>query len=249
MSIWANVQGEQNIGLVCGTLMRLVESQQHIATLSYVDTLEEQALLEQLLEDAKPPYQEDVDDFHYLLKTPFRYPPLQWGSRFGQVFEPSLFYAGLTLNTVLAESAYYRLVFWHSMTALPSESFIRTEHTLFSVPYRSARGIQLHQPPFSTYESRLTSKQDYLATQELGSDMRRCGVEAFEYISARDPQKGQCIGLFSPAAFKQRQPSETSQWLCELSNQSVVFKQVGSSAISQFSVDTFLVDGNLPFPA
>jgi hypothetical protein len=37
-------------------LYRLVENQEQVATLGYVDTLEEQAVLEELLETSKPDY-------------------------------------------------------------------------------------------------------------------------------------------------------------------------------------------------
>lgn len=57
----------------------MVESQEQVATLQLVDTLEEQALLEELLESSKPPVPADAEPLHYLLKTPFRYPPLRWG--------------------------------------------------------------------------------------------------------------------------------------------------------------------------
>ena len=45
MSLWQQCQGELQIKPIKGELLRLVESQEQIATLGYVDTLEEQALL------------------------------------------------------------------------------------------------------------------------------------------------------------------------------------------------------------
>ena len=41
--------------------------------MSLVDTLEEQALLEEVLDDSKPAVPEDCRNLHYLLFTPFRY--------------------------------------------------------------------------------------------------------------------------------------------------------------------------------
>ena len=109
--------------------------------LSYVDTLEEQALLEELLDQAKPPYPEGCDRLHYLLKTPFRYPPLLWGSRFGRRHEPSIFYGGSSLDTTLAESAYYRYVFWFSMDGPPPKNTMVSQHTMFSVDYQTEQGV------------------------------------------------------------------------------------------------------------
>ena len=56
-----------------------------IATRKLVDSLAEQELLEKLLEGAKPPA--PGARVHYLLSTPFRYPPLPHGSRFGRATE------------------------------------------------------------------------------------------------------------------------------------------------------------------
>lgn len=66
-----------------GTVVRLVESQEQIATHRLVATLARQAQLEALLERTKPPLRPGTDGLHYLLATPFRYPPLPNGSRFG----------------------------------------------------------------------------------------------------------------------------------------------------------------------
>ncbi len=76
--LWDVCQGELQLKEISGTVYRLVESQEQVATLGYVDTLDEQALLEQMLESTKPVYKEDLSAYHYLLSTLFRYPPLQW---------------------------------------------------------------------------------------------------------------------------------------------------------------------------
>jgi len=248
LTIWEACAGPQHIGPLSGTLFRLVESQEQIATLGYVDTLEEQALLEELLEGVKPPYPENSDRYHYLLKTPFRYPPLKWGSRFGRLNEPSIFYGGCRIETALAESAYYRFVFWFSMNSEPVKDKLRTEHTLLSVGYRTAKGIRLNAPPFDKYSAELTHPKNYLTTQLLGSAMRAAAVNAFEYQSARDPQQGTCVGLFSLDAFKQKKPDDMSPWLCEVSATEVSFKQAGSRTIMTYFIADFLFDNRLPLP-
>lgn len=249
--LWQDCQGERYITEVTGRLYRLVESQVQVATLSYVDTLAEQALLEQMLEQVKPPTRTKDATLHYLLQTPFRYPPLKWGSRFGPVYEPGIFYGGCSVEVTLAESAYYRFVFWYSMTDtdnIPKPS-MRSEHTLFSVGYHSHRAIQLHQPPFVDYQSILTDKADYLKTQQLGSAMLAAGVEAFEYQSARATGIEYCVGLFTPATFATNQPEHSSQWLCELSAEQVLFKQAGNSTLYPFNLAQFQLNGVLPIPA
>ena len=170
MSIWQKCDGKRFMTAVDGELFRMVESQEQVATMSYVDSLQEQAVLEELLESAKPVYPESIAvELHYLLKTPFRYPPLPWGSRFGRTYEPSIFYAGQTLEATLSESAYYRFVFLHSMEGEPPKTNLRTAHTLFSARYRSKHGIKLQETPFSGFKMHLTSIHTCVHSQTFGS--------------------------------------------------------------------------------
>jgi hypothetical protein len=249
MSLWQQCQGELQIKPIKGELLRLVESQEQIATLGYVDTLEEQALLETLLDDTKPNYPPHCQSLHYLLKTPFRYPPLKWGSRFGQVHEPGIFYGGSSVEVTLAEAAYYRLIFWDSMRGTPPKAQIQTAHTLFTVPYRSALGIQLQHPPFASFVATITDPGHYQQTQQLGKAMRSAGVEAFEYPSARDPAAGLCIGLFSAKALASKQPADLSAWWCEVNQQGVSFKAANQSHIYHFARSMFTEQDQLPLPA
>jgi hypothetical protein len=252
--IWQACNGEQAIQPMRGQLYRLVESQQQVATMSVVDTLEEQALLEELLDDAKPAYPEDLSDYRYLLKTPFRYPPLQWGSRFGRTSERGIFYAARNAQTTLAECAYYRLVFWHSMQTPDANTkrhrhSIRTEHTMFCVDYNTDFGVALHSAPFDQHSAALTHPSAYTATQQLGTAMREANVQAFEYTSARDPDSGHCAGLFSTAPFVQKKPVEWQQWYCEVTADRVSYKPMGETTVTHFEQSLFLVDDELPIPA
>ncbi len=250
MTLWEHCGGEDHIGPVQGRLFRLVESQERVATLGYVDSLEEQALLEDLLERNKPGYPDHCRlNLHYLLATPFRYPPLSWGSRFGARHEPGIFYGGGSQRTTLAEAAFYRFVFWHSIEADPPAPVLHSEHTLFTAPYRSERGVRLQRPPFEGHRQALRDPADYRQTQALGRAMRGAGVEVFEYASARDPEGGNCVGLFTPAPFTRRAPTTLQAWFCELSAQEVAFKPQAGSRMLRFSVELFLINGRLPQPA
>lgn len=191
MDIWQACAGVEQIIPLRGRLVRLVENQGQVATLQLVDTLEEQALLEQLLESSKPPLPPGDEPLHYLLRTPFRYPPLRWGSRFGRRHEPSLFYAACRLETAMAETAFYRFVLWYGMVEPPPSGRILSEHSSFEARYQVQRGVRLQLPPFDGHRALLTHRSDYRATHSLGSAMREAGVEAFEYPSARCPQGGQ----------------------------------------------------------
>lgn len=247
--LWHSGEGKKYIAPLSGTLYRLVESQEQIATRQLVDTLEEQALLEDMLESVKPPYPQNTEKLHYLLKTPFRYPPLKWGSRFGRIFEPSIFYGGCSVAVTLAESAYYRLVFWYSMHAQPIKNTIRSEHTLFSVGYYSQKGIRLQSPPFDLHSDLITHPTNYAHAQQLGTAMRNEGIEIFEYPSARASDHAACVGLFTADNFTQNSPLNKEQWFCDVSADQVVFKAIEDSNIIHFELSQFLQQGIFPMPA
>ncbi|QRY78990.1 RES family NAD+ phosphorylase [Pseudomonas sp. PDNC002] len=247
--LWAEY-ADSVVAPMRGRLVRLVESQGQVATLQLVDTLEEQALLEELLETSKPRMPIPAESLHYLLKTPFRYPPLRWGSRFGRRHEPSLFYAALKLETAMAESAYYRLVLWEGMSEPPPSGRILSEHASFEARFQVQKGVRLQLPPFREHERALCDPQDYRVTQGLGSAMRDAGIEAFEYRSARCPQGGSNVALFVPSAFTEKRPRNLMPWLCETTSGYVAFKhgQVPDSP-RIFRREKYLVAGKLPFPA
>ncbi|MCL7745004.1 RES family NAD+ phosphorylase [Guyparkeria hydrothermalis] len=233
---------------VDGTLTRIVESQEQVATTGLVDTLEEQGLLEDMLDTAKPPPRPGSEGLHYLLMTPFRYPPLRHGSRFGHRYEPSILYGSLSAEATLAEAAYYRLVFRSGMETPPAAP-IRSRHTLFRANYRARRGLRLHRSPCNEKRAILTDPADYAPTQALGSAMREAVVLAFEFHSARDPQGGINVGLFEPTALSSRAPTGQEQWLCEVGDEQVTFLHPASRRIERFPAATFLIDGRLPQPA
>lgn len=247
-AIWAACSARAAPVALAGEIFRLVESQEQVATNSLVRTLAEQALLEELLETSKPALPGPAIGLHYLLATPFRYPPLPWGSRFGRRFEPSLFYAARGPDTVLAESAYYRVVFWSGMATPPSAP-LDTRHTLFSVTIQTLQGLQLQEPPFDEFADALTNRRRYDATQALGSAMREEGIEAFEYASARDPQRGINVALFAPTVLATNKPTILDEWLCETTAERVSYYSRPGGGIREFPRQHFLVDGELPLPA
>jgi hypothetical protein len=231
-----------------GELQRLVESQEQVATVHLVSTLARQELLEEMLEEVKPPLVPGSEKLHYLLKTPFRYPPLEHGSRFGGPHEPSLFYGSLTTPTVMAEAAYYRFVFWHGMATPPPDN-ITTQHTLFGARYLSKHGLKLTNVPFAEYKKVLTDPAIYQPTQELGVLLRRAGIEAFEYTSARDPNSGTNVALFTPRTLTRRRPVFQDGWLCELTAEQVYFSSKHGKDSYTFPLEVFLVKGHFPGPA
>ena len=249
MDLWAACREHIVLTHLGGDLLRIVASQEQVATSTLVDDLGEQALLEEMLERTKPTFRTGTERLHYLLAAPFRYPPLRHGSRFGSHLEPSLFYGSKRLPTLLAEAAYYRFVFWTAMSVPPPSGRLLTQHTVFGARYRSERGLRLQQPPCAEHRPALTHPSDYGPTQRLGRALRDAGIGAFEYISARDKAAGINVALLAPNAFFSRKPLFQQPWLCETRGETVRFSTSASSDLHIFSLEGFLVDGHLPRPA
>jgi len=245
--VWAAYLDEVAPYEVSGELFRVVESQEEIATTHLVENdLEAQAILEEMLDENKPDIlQEWKAAYHYLLYTPFRYPPLQYGSRFGTLVEPSLFYGSLSSLTAFTEVAYYRLLFWYDMDEHPATPML-TQHTLFTVPYSSEAGYRLQDPPFNNEIKLITHPADYSPTQQLGSLMREHEVELFEYPSARH-KGGINVALFTPNAFALLEPDSSHEVICTTDSDHVTIKDQGE--VYRFDLKLFLVEGKLPAPA
>lgn len=232
---------------LAGRLQRLVESQEQVATNQLVGSLARQSVLEEMLEGTKPPLRHGTENLHYLLAAPFRYPPLKFGSRFGKRTEPGLFYGSRETGTLLAEAAYYRFVFWYGMVEPPSDK-LDTQHTLFGADYHTERGLKLQDPPFTDHVQVLTHPANHGPTQALGTSMRVSGIQAFEYVSARDPDRGINVALLTPAALGSSRPEFQDAWLCELTAKHVRFHPAHSRDLYDFPLETFQVKGELPWP-
>ena len=211
------------IQAIAGLAYRVVEDQEEIATLALVDSIDEHSLLESILEDSKP--SSSIHHKDYLINTPFRYAPLNYGSRFGSRFENSLFYGSLSQQTVLAEVAYYRSLFWSHISKPPTEA-IKTSHTLFNVNYSIEQGVKLQS--CTQWQKKLTHPNDYNFTQNVGSSMREIGVEGFEFVSARDKQKGVNVAFFNPNPIRSKRALNKETLQCITNSTRVSFKQKGT---------------------
>ena len=247
-SIWTRCGGRSNLRALSGRAWRVVESQHLFATRKLVDSDEEQALLEELIEEAKPPAGV-ARGLHYLLFTPFRYPPLPHGSRFGTRREHGIWYGSRSQPTAFAEKAYYLLLFLEGTAAelTPWESDV----SVFQAGYETSRGVDLTRGAFARHRDVLSSPTSYGESQELGAAMRAAGVEGFVYSSARDPGHGPNVGLFVREALAARRPSVPESWRCVVTREGVeVTKEdVFRSASFAFPRQVFEVDGRLPAPA
>ena len=252
-SIWTRCGGRSNARELRCAPWRVVEGQRIISTRSLVDSDAEPDLLEELIDASKPalPPEPAFAGLHYLLYTPFRYPPLRHGSRFGRRHERALWYGAEELDTALAEVAYYRLLFFEGTAAELAPDTITV--SAFQARVRTSAGVDLTQPVFKPYLAKLCSKTSYALSQALGSEMRADGIEAVRYPSARAPGRGLNVALFTPAAFAARRPVGAPQtWYCTVTpTRDVEFRREAGTGVQKvdFPRQAFLVKGALPVPA
>ncbi len=246
--IWTQCAGRSEIRELRLTPWRVVESQHQVSTRKLVDTLEEQALLEALIDGAKPP-DATAGRQHYLLFTPFRYPPLRHGSRFGDRNARGIWYGAELVSTAMAEVAYYRLVFLEGTTAALDR--LTVELTAFRAKAHTLTGVDLMVPPLAAHRHAIASPSQYTASQALGAAMRADGVEMCRYPSARDPAGGVNVAVFSPRVFGRSAPRDFQRWQAVADRTRVELTRRDYTVRESIVFDrrVFLVDGRLPMPA
>lgn len=195
-----------------GTCWRLVEAQHRISTLKLVDTLAEQAVLEELLERTKPPVPPECRHLHYLLATPFRYgAPYPKGSRFRRAgFTPGVYYSSERVETAVAEIAFHRLLFFAESPATPWPSNA-LELTAFSVRIATGRALDLTKAPLSDDRDVWTHPVDYGRCHDLADTARAAGVQVIRSESARDAGMAN-IALLTCLAFGVSKPTARQSW-------------------------------------
>ncbi len=248
-SIWTQCAERFEPTHLRGAAWRAVESQHVTSTRKLVDSDDEQHVLEALIDTAKPPWPTGrrFVGLHYLLATPFRHPPLKYGSRFGTRQERGIFYCAQTQATVLAEKAYYVLLFLEGTQA--DITPLTRPLTLFQARFSTKKGADLTAAPFDAFTEDISSPTTYRASQPLGAAMREAGVAAFRFESARDPEKGANLGLFEPV-FTTKKPLSAEPWICT-ANRARVELQPGPAVMrsrTRFEREVFEVDGALPAP-
>jgi hypothetical protein len=229
-----------------GTVVRLVQQQGIDSLGPLVDTLEQLARLEALVERSKPPRGQDLpaSPSHPLPITPFRYPPLPHGSRFGVRQQRGLFYGSCSRAGTLVEGAYYGLLFWEGLTQPPAAP-IRRRQTLFSVLLGTRRGRRLQAIDDPEAQAALRHPSQYLPTQQLGTWMRESGIEAFEYLSARSTEPLVQVGVFTPTALRST-PFDQVDLSVEIQSDQASFLCHDDRSLHRFPREGFLVDGIFP---
>jgi hypothetical protein len=193
-------------------LWRGVEAQHHVATMRLVDSLAEQAELEHILENSKPPLPLAAQGLHHLLATPFRYRS-RHPSRFRKPGDPGLWYGAEELHTACAEVGYWRWRFLMDSAGLRDGELV-TEHTFFQAKVQG-RAIDLTRAPWKASAAAWTHDSDYAACQAVALAARGQAVQWIRYASARKAE-GMCGAVLDPASLTLPSGAGPQTWVSKV---------------------------------
>ncbi len=184
-----------------GQFWRMVEAQSQVSTMKLTDSLDEQEVLENIIEESKPIVPEECRHLDYLLLTPFRYTPYPFNSRFRRAgSSEGVFYASEASETAAAEAAFYRLLFFAESPDTPWPEN-PGEYTAFAVDIATPKAIDLMHEPFVKDRPLWTDLGDYTACLDLADTARSAALEAIRYESVRDLQSRANVAILSCRAF------------------------------------------------
>ena len=214
------------------TYWRCVEAQHVVSTLQLVDTLDEQRLLEDILEETKPPVPPECQGLHYLYMTPFRYGLYPNGSRFRRAGPTQgVYYVSEDPKTAIIETAFHLLLFYADSPRTPFPSR-PSEHTVFDVPIRTQAAIDLTARPFSTANDLWAHPSDYEPCQQLEEAARKESIDLIGYASVRDPAHKPNAAILTCTAFAAKTPTQNQTWR-------LLFNKAGVHAICEFHGQKF----------
>lgn len=201
------------------TAWRGVEAQHVVATMRLVDTPDEQAMLESLLEGSKPQAPAMKAPKHFLIFTPFRYRP-QHPSRFRKGGTLGLWYGAEELFAACAEVAYWRHRFVLDSVGLAKGDVV-TEHTFFQAAINGS-AIDLMAPPWVSARAAWTHGSDYTHSQAVAEAAADRGVQWISYESVRAPGY-RCAAVLDVEALDIVANGTTQQtWHCKASLEAVM---------------------------
>lgn len=243
-NIWTPAEPSPDGALKDREAWRIVEAQHRVSTMKLVESIEEQVLLEEIIENTKPPIPEECRGLHYLLSTPFRYPPHQ-GSRFrrpGSV--EGVFYAASDAQTAVAEAAFYRLLFFAESPGLPFPKN-PAEYTAYCVRLSSSAVIDLQKPPYDAAAEIWMHPEDYAPCQAFAASARTKGAEIICYASVRDAAHRSCYAVLTCKAFAAKKPSKLQTWQLLASQAGVYAYCEAPKQGLTFALEQFLADSRL----
>ena len=209
---WTPAELQSESRRYAGTIWRCVEAQHRVSTMRLADLVPEQAILERVLEESKPPTPVSDRLLDYLLSTPFRYSPHRSGSRFRRREQrEGVFYAAEVAVTALCEVAFYRFLFLADApdALVPSNA---VEHTAFSVQCSANHAIDLTAPPLSADAAIWEAPDRYAPCQALADSARTANISIIRYTSVRDLLRRANVALLSASAFTVVRPVAKQSW-------------------------------------
>ena len=233
----------------------MVELQASSSTRVLVSSSQAHDRLEEILDSGKPqiqllPREKGCEKLHYLLLTPFRYPPLSFGSRFGTIYQRGMFYASVDIKTAATEKAFYRLFLAKGTKGKVGGKNI--SFTSFESKVETQLGLDLTKAPFDKFQAQICSKTTYREAQVLGGHLREEGIQAFVVNSARTDLLSTNLNVISPLAFDKKHLIQNTfeNWVCFYTKESVELYMKKDPIQSRlvFNDQNFLVNGTFPHP-
>lgn len=221
----------------------MVEAQHRVSTMKLVDTVAEQEALESQIESTKPPVPPECRGLDYLLSTPFRYGTVYpRGSRFRRTgMTDGVFYASETPQTAVAETAFWRLLFYAESPATPWP-VNPAEYTAFSVQYNADKSIDLTKGRYVVDKERWMHLTNYNACQALADIARAAQIEIIRYASVRDPENRMNLAILTCLAFAKPKPIDRQTWHMRLSTAGVQAICEAPKMGLTFDPETFAAD-------
>lgn len=196
------------------SLWRAVEAQHRVATMRLADSLEDQRILEEMLEQSKPPRAPQASN-DYLIFSPFRYSS-RYTSRFRPADELGAWHGADTPETVAAEIAHWR---WKFVMDSNQTMENRVEFTFFQAKFSGVE-LDLTQSPWDAFRSTWRHPNDYSQCHQLSRELRKNNpyVQSIRYESVRDPNMGFCQVVFDEATLHRPNKNLQQTWLCMTSS-------------------------------
>lgn len=205
-----------------------------------VDTLEEQTILEELLDDTKPPVPAACQHLHYLQFTPFRY-----AARHATRFRPQgdragVYYASETIETAATEVAFYRLLFYleSPQTPQPETPF---EMTAFAVDLETTKCVDIQSVFSPDEQARFSDPVDYTACHALAAEVRAQEGQVIRFGSVRAPGSTN-LAVLDCAAFYDAKPRDFQGWWFRFTNTGLFAKRRFGDGSLQFEFADFVDD-------
>jgi len=231
-----------------GQVWRIVENQEEAATRRITRSADEQSRLEELLDQNKPAYLPGTEQLHWLLKTPFRYPPLRHGSRFGTAFSPGILYGSRELSTAMTESAVYLWLFRAAPAKLGPLERICDGRTAIQFSISHDKVSDLTTAAARPHRHKICAPDDYTFSQALGNRLRHNDTAAIWFHSARAKVGINCA-VMDPQAIPDGTEPTAQHWQLQLDSTSCWWGRPGHNSFEVRYQDVADGSGQIPHPA